>query len=1118
MRRGIRRTVAGRRRGAWTALLSLAVMLWWSTIASAQLDPIGFVRRVPPTIIVIMDTSASMLQDGNGNYYDPGFWPTTDATVTPAFSLPVGTKTYRRIFNGMLYATATKYSSTKIQAVAAVWNPADALTSNNATDNAFLDPTRYAIAKAGLAAAIGENSVYTTRWGLVKLRQKNLTWRSTPGGAGAGGNDCDKAVAVSDATQLLYGDNNPCSAGGPSFYGVYAPKVEAANYLNTGAAPFAGTIMVAPAASTASAVRTIALRGAGDSQGFIPAGIGGIAAGAQFADRPLSFALDDAKSAASTAMANDAASTRSCRNTVVILITAGKDSGNAAYVSGNDVLARATGFTTVSDGSSNHRVPIHVIGVRVAAAEKTQLQGIATNSGGVYHDASTAVDVQNWIDYAVQAGYMRSADITAAKSASEFIAVSPIVATVNLTGGKDSTGTALVNDLVHQQDNTALPVVPQRSNVMVTAAFELPGFAGKLRSFRVYKPVRDTSQASGWKFQNDGTKLWPDIDSPARPSLAGVARTPADPATRNIYTYIPDGAGGGTVTAFTTANTASLATAMNLNATAASTLITFIRSQPIGAIIGSTPGIQDTPSLDPPPDDDYGRADAPSSFAGMHKDRRAIIFVGANDGMMHAIDARTGFEVWAFIPYNLLTKLKSLFDGQAIDTYEYFVDSSPKLAEVKIANQWRSLLMFGEGPGGVFYQCFDITEAGMGVDPTLGDIGAVNSLLAKFDSPNESVVFKWAFPNYGHFDPTIKQTFPLTDGSPGNSVTLWGDLNDSKGATYVEKTIGFTWSDPAVGPLDAARDTTAVIMGSGYFPPIETSLSNRGGPSAPKAGNAIYLLDVDTGLPLGNESETVCATTTGRGCVSVGDVAGNLRKNAIQADPTAAGVSGSAVISKAYAGDIDGKYWRFDFQVDGTLTANLMADTGVPIYASSALLFVGGADVYMFFATGSDILPPTTPGGTGTFKLYGLKDNSPASGSTTKFSIDLATVSASGALVTGERPSTSPTVAGDIVFYTTTTESGSAPCNDFSANLYAITYTGSAAYDANGNGKMDNNESNVVKTVAGRATAPFIVDQHLYFGSTGAGGAVVQAFGDPVDFNNGVGQVGVRILSWREIR
>ena len=28
----------------------------------------------------------------------------------------------------------------------------------------------------------------------------------------------------------------------------------------------------------------------------------------------------------------------------------------------------------------------------------------------------------------------------------------------------------------------------------------------------------------------------------------------------------------------------------------------------------------------------------------------------------------------------------------------------------------------------------------------------------------------------------------------------------------------------------------------------------------------------------------------------------------------------------------------------------------------------------------------------------------------------------------------------------------------------------------------------------------------------------VEAFGDPEDFNNGIGQVGVRILSWREIR
>ena len=36
--------------------------------------------------------------------------------------------------------------------------------------------------------------------------------------------------------------------------------------------------------------------------------------------------------------------------------------------------------------------------------------------------------------------------------------------------------------------------------------------------------------------------------------MAGKARIPLDPNTRNIYTYIPDGSGGGSMVAFTTAN------------------------------------------------------------------------------------------------------------------------------------------------------------------------------------------------------------------------------------------------------------------------------------------------------------------------------------------------------------------------------------------------------------------------------------------------------------------------------------------------------------------------------------------------------------------------------------
>ena len=191
----------------------------------------------------------------------------------------------------------------------------------------------------------------------------------------------------------------------------------------------------------------------------------------------------------------------------------------------------------------------------------------------------------------------------------------------------------------------------------------------------------------------------------------------------------------------------------------------------------------------------------------------------------------------------------------------------------------------------------------------------------------------------------------------------------------------------------------------------------------------MYLIDADTGTLVGNTSGSSCplisaGSGSNKGCVTIGDVAANGRKNTIQADPSAASDPGNYVVKKAFVGDSDGRYWRFNFDTAGTISANLMVDTGAPIYASSALLAVGSADLYMFFATGSDILAASTPGGTGTFRLYGLKDN--GSSALTKFAQNLATVSAgAGCTATGERPSTAPSVAGDIVFYTTTTESAS---------------------------------------------------------------------------------------------
>src|SRR5262249_15587608 len=159
----------------------------------------------------------------------------------------------------------------------------------------------------------------------------------------------------------------------------------------------------------------------------------------------------------------------------------------------------------------------------------------------------------------------------------------------------------------------------------------------------------------------------------------------------------------------------------------------------------------------------------------------------------------------------------------------------------------------------------------------------------------------------------------------------------------------------------------------------------------------------------------------------------------------------------------------------------------------------------IFFGTGSDLLPSN--GVSESYKLVGILDQG-TSGLVT-FNPILLKVDNVG---TDEKVSAFPAVAGDIVFFTTTI-TNPRTCAPPTANLYALTFIGGPAYDTNNDGRWNSSDSTLVKSFSGvRATAPFIVDQHLVLGA----GGEVKLFGDPNDYNNGVGQAGVRILSWRE--
>src|SRR6185436_8627457 len=135
---------------------------------------------------------------------------------------------------------------------------------------------------------------------------------------------------------------------------------------------------------------------------------------------------------------------------------------------------------------------------------------------------------------------------------------SPIVGTVYMKDAKDINGNSL-NDSSTSFNETyitnASGEIPQRSNVMITSGFSLPGFDGKMRAFRVYKPEVDASKPTGYKFTNDGRRLW--VACAPGTATTGLSTTPCTSLTtsqRNIYTALSDG----TVVAFTTANAATL--------------------------------------------------------------------------------------------------------------------------------------------------------------------------------------------------------------------------------------------------------------------------------------------------------------------------------------------------------------------------------------------------------------------------------------------------------------------------------------------------------------------------------------------------------------------------------
>jgi hypothetical protein len=456
----------------------------------------------------------------------------------------------------------------------------------------------------------------------------------------------------------------------------------------------------------------------------------------------------------------------------------------------------------------------------------------------------------------------------------------------------------------------------------------------------------------------------------------------------------------------------------------------------------------------------------------------SVVYHGAND-MLHAFRAGPqpftdpcvpsptlecgGEELWTFVPYDQLGKLRERIKTQQRDPHTYVIASPVRVSDVFVPGAfsrtiggvtvsgdgvWRTVILFGRGIAGKYYTAIDITAPGPFTRASL--LSAPPIVMWSRGNPDRQ------------------------DGTPTGALN-----NNAADATAYLK-MGQTWSVPTIGSVTAANNTTArrpqgiefvSYVGSGY----------GSGASAASEGSTIFALDTLTG-------DVIAA-------VDVGDRAGMPFENAVVASPAGFNAEqlrpgfvtnpGASKTSRIYVGDIHGRVWRLLTDSPGA-APQLFADLGSnqPVANAVALVHYAGtlstSRPHVFVESGNDnrITPP--PAATPPFRLYGLRDDDGASG-TLLFTIDLPD---------GFRGNVQPATAFNDatppaarVFFAGTRFNlpGSAnapappPCrSSFDSILAAVgAETGNAAYDLNASGddrfvQITNQRIQAVRVAGGR--------------------------------------------------
>ncbi len=343
------------------------------------------------------------------------------------------------------------------------------------------------------------------------------------------------------------------------------------------------------------------------------------------------------------------------------------------------------------------------------------------------------------------------------------------------------------------------------------------------------------------------------------------------------------------------------------------------------------------------------------AFVSYYKNRLPAVYVGANDGMLHAFnakevlnsatppvavpDANAGQEIFAYVPRGVYGNLGNL-TAKSNFKFSPTVDATPVTRDVFFGAAsntpavttagWHTLMVGGLRLGGRGVYALDIT------DPTqVTEANANQKVLWEFtsDSPAVSGV-----------------------GNPAN--------------------LGYTFGQPNIARL--AYGKWVVLVPGGYFPDCSKSDKPANCTTLAAASNgysSLFILDAQTGALIRElKTLTTISGVTSGGLSSV--VLGDYNNDQID--------------DVAFAGDLNGNLWRFDltdpnpanWQAGVTLAFKPATQGAQPITvmprlfpdpATNRFMVVFGTGKYLGAADNTSNSAPTQ-------SIYGIRDKLDTSG------------------------------------------------------------------------------------------------------------------------------------------